>query len=362
MIYTSDQTQMLTHYFNYQSGTTIRPIDEHDEVTAADSLTYIHRTGDSPIINSACTDNPSLDIYIVTNLAPRDDIMPTFQLAEAMHNYFGTNPLFPEDMGFYTTSFLAKHLTAAKNLLGRDVVYNEQLFEELELNEFTEDHYLSNDTALQHRSLDDILEQAIAPLRMRGNIIQQIRSSDYNNISNKHNVIDVLNVGQRRFMVKNFIPNGMKEVACGKSYLKMRPPCNDALLEVVNQGRAIVFLVDALKQHNAMDHLHVNPTSWAPKTGKLKGRTCLNASYKSKNYFSLNESVDFDKHDSKYPEIHLPTLADIAEMICVQRQLYPGQPLDGATVDVSSAYQQYPQSVASAKLHTTMVKTLKNAT
>ena len=64
---------------------------------------------------------------------------------------------------------------------------------------------------------------------MRGNNILQLCNSDYNNISNKHNVIDVLNVGQRKFLMNSFKPNGMKEVSCGKSYLKMRPICNDAL-------------------------------------------------------------------------------------------------------------------------------------
>ena len=57
-----------------------------------------------------------------------------------------------------------------------------------------------------------------------------------------------------------------------------------------------------------------------------------------------------------YPKPVLPLMPDIAELACRQRDKYPGQQLCGATVDVSSAYNQFPQSVNSAMQQAVQLK------
>jgi hypothetical protein len=59
-----------------------------------------------------------------------------------------------------------------------------------------------------------------------------------------------------------------------------------------------------------------------------------------------------------YPKPVLPQSSDVAELACRQKEAYPGQPLGGATVDVTSAYNQFAQSTASAKLQATQLLTL----
>jgi len=52
----------------------------------------------------------------------------------------------------------------------------------------------------------------------------------------------------------------------------------------------------------------------------------------------------------------LPLLPDIADLACQQRELYPGEQLAGATVDVTSAYNQCPMTTDAAKLTATQIR------
>jgi hypothetical protein len=66
---------------------------------------------------------------------------------------------------------------------------------------------------------------------------------------------------------------------------------------------------------------------------------------------SYNDGVDSVAHLLKYPCDALPTLHDICEMICCVRDAYPEcECMDGATVDVRTAYNQYTVQPAKAKL------------
>ena len=57
---------------------------------------------------------------------------------------------------------------------------------------------------------------------------------------------DLLHNGARSFMTPQFSPNGGKECSLGGSYLKYRPICNDALLQLVREGKALVLSRDSL--------------------------------------------------------------------------------------------------------------------
>ena len=64
----------------------------------------------------------------------------------------------------------------AKVKVGADIVYDQALFESLELKDFTEKHYLANDQELRKgRSLDEILEERIAPHRCKAGSEQELQ-------------------------------------------------------------------------------------------------------------------------------------------------------------------------------------------
>jgi len=63
----------------------------------------------------------------------------------------------------------------------------------------------------------------------------------------------------------------------------------------------------------------------------------MHLSKASKNFPSVNESIDVARSERLYPKPSLPLLPDVAEMACRQRDACGGAHLSGATVDVSSA-------------------------
>jgi len=130
---------------------------------------------------------------------------------------------------------------------------------------------------------------------------------------------------------------------------------------MVKKGRAIAFSYDALLQSNQLSKLVINGLTWATKINEPLGRTCLDPSRRSINFSILNESIDHVKSDRLYPKQTLTTLQDLAEMACRQAARYPGEPLSGATVDVSAAYNQFHQSVNSALTHAVRINVLQSA-
>jgi hypothetical protein len=286
-----------------------------------------------------------------------DDLSATVELAQQLLGYLDQSHLcvVSQHLGS-PTDFISIRLEEAKEICGLNYIYDDQLFDTLDLREFQEGDYKANDSALGQQPLDTILQDKLSSLRWKG--LQKDELNELLRVTpDRHRVLDILTVGQRPFMEPGFIPNGGKSVGYGSSYQIMRRICNDSLLTSVREGKAIAFSKQALHQSGNLQSLHVNRTSWAEKAGKVKGRTCLNARSSSRLFKSLNESVDLTAHDQFYPPPELPTARNIAEMICQQREAFPGEELGGAIVDVSSAYNQYTQSVNTAKLQATQVTT-----
>ena len=244
---------------------------------------------------------------------------------------------------------------AATELLGAEIVYDSDLFQKLALKDFEERDYRSNDIELVTRSLDVILEDRCQVHRMKG-LAGEALTAWLEGVPNAHAVTDLLQHGARDFTSCEFVPNGGRECSVGGSYLKYRPICNDAILELVNEGRAIAFSRDAMEASGQMEKVHVSPLVWAPKANKVKGRTCMHLSKASKNFPSVNESVDVARSERLYPKPSLPLLPDVAEMACRQRDACGGAHLSGATVDVSSAYHQFAQSAKTALYQATLLR------
>jgi hypothetical protein len=163
----------------------------------------------------------------------------------------------------------------------------------------------------------------------------------------------------RDMMTQDFVPNGGKECKFGPSYLGKREICNDALLKLVKEGRAVAFSLDALLATPFIYDLHCSPLIWAPKQDKPKGRICLHLSKRTKNYESVNYSINRDLAGVAYPLDPLPLLGDIAELACGQRDENPGVQLGGGTIDIKDGYHQFAQTVHSAKRVATQLRVPK---
>ena len=179
-------------------------------------------------------------------------------------------------------SLVADTLQRGRTILGEEVVYDDELFHSLNLPDFGPADYEANDAALESSPLDDIIEAALRRHRVKG-LSGSPLESFLAGYPGAEAASDLLQNGARSFMTPRFNPNGGKECSLGGSYLKYRPICNDALLQLVREGKALVFSKDALQRSEALQELHLNPLVWAPTTGKVKGRTCLNLSKSTKN-------------------------------------------------------------------------------
>jgi hypothetical protein len=71
--------------------------------------------------------------------------------------------------------------------------------------------------------------------------------------------------------------------------------------------------------------------------------------------------IDYTVSERLYPTPSLPLLPDVAELACRQRDAYPGQPLAGATIDVTAAYNQCALTVNAAKMTATKINVLLQA-
>ena len=252
-------------------------------------------------------------------------------------------------------SMIDAALVSARKLVGEDIVYDQELFDSLGCEEFTPEHYEMNDKALRDGvSLDAILSRAIAPHLCKAGSERELRGR-FEGLNGNHTAVDVLCHGARDYMAEGYVPNGGRECQFGASYKKYRPICNENLLNLVKAGRAVAFSLDALKESGLITELHISPLLWAPKSGKIKGRVCLHLSKRSSTFESVNYSIDDIKCDLAYPLKPLPLLPDLCEMACQQRDQFQGEPIAGATIDISDGYHQFAQTVESAKRHATQI-------
>jgi hypothetical protein len=135
----------------------------------------------------------------------------------------------------------------ASSDIGYNVRYDDNMISNLNLSKFSAEDYARNDLALSTQNLDDILQQAIKPLRFKGLSAPALREL-FKPLRSRHTIVDILGTGARRFMRESFAPNGGHESSLAGSYSKMIPICNHTLLELVREGRAIAFSKDALIQ------------------------------------------------------------------------------------------------------------------
>ena len=125
----------------------------------------------------------------------------------------------------YNQDTIREWINDASTYLSLDTVYDEALFDSLDLKDFTPSDYTTNDTQLRETGLDATLELHLSSLRLRGEEPTRLREI-FNHTTSKHKAIDILSNGQRKFMKEDFKPNGFKEVSQTQSYRAMRRVCN----------------------------------------------------------------------------------------------------------------------------------------
>ena len=83
--------------------------------------------------------------------------------------------------------------------------------------------------------------------------------------------------------------------------------------------------------------INVNEALLAFKSGTEAGRFCINLK-KGVDNDAFNACLDRHALRLLYPKVQLTSAAHVAELACQARQKHPGEPLHGATMDVSGAY------------------------
>jgi hypothetical protein len=139
-------------------------------------------------------------------------------------------------LGHDTFTMVSSILLEAQSVLGSDIVYDESLFTQLNLPDFTANDFAPNDAKLQTQSLDSIIAEGLRPHRAKG--LQDPSLTEFlQEVSGGDTAQDLLHNGARSFMLPQFKVNGGRECSVGGSYLKYRPLCNDALLQLVRKER-----------------------------------------------------------------------------------------------------------------------------
>ena len=250
---------------------------------------------------------------------------------------------------------VAQAVRESRQMLGTDIVYDEEFYRTRAIPDIECCDFEANDRALDTENLETILERVIKTKKLQGMQPDELRNF-FAGVSQIERAIEILSEGEKPFMKPGFKCNGGKECTPGATYRDKRRLCNMAILKLAQAGRVILFSRDALERAQQMSKLHKSPLIWAEKADAEEGRTCLHLSKGSKRFPSHNSCVNDEACDAHYPPRQLPLLPDIAEMACRQRDANPGKQIAGATVDVKSAYHQFPKSVEAALLTATMVQ------
>ena len=319
-------------------------------------------TSATSTLTPSTTHTPNIRVHKPLNMLKEVHFAEVIELAQQINSLLDQGEGSEILMHGVTIDTLREWILDAQRFLGLDEVYDDDDLASLELQDFTKSDCARFDNALSEEGgLDQILFNMKSKQCLKGQSPEQLRET-LKETSNRHGTIDILQNGTRRVMVKDFKPNGGKETSLSSSYLKKRAICNHTIRKLYDRGQVAVFSYDALQRYpHILQELHTSTLAWADKPDKdwmkrYLGRTCLNASKRSKHFKSYNEMIDYTRSEHHYPTPELPLLPDIAELACNQRDANPGKVLAGATIDVTAAYNQCALTVNAAKMTATKIK------
>jgi hypothetical protein len=185
--------------------------------------------------------------------------------------------------------------------------------------------------------------------------------SFFNGFPELDHMIELFEHGARWLHKEDFECNGLVGKGLfSKSYLDNIDVCNHTVADGIAKGQILAVPLLALSE-DEVRQLHSQPYKLASKfdvKGKPTdtGRLCLHGSYGGSK--SRNASMDRKLLDKTYKPEVLTNASELSEVACNVRDRYPAEKVYGTMIDVTNAYGQNLQSVATAKTCCSLVKTV----
>ena len=207
--------------------------------------------------------------------------------------------------------------------------------------EVTDAMFLEDEKTLAAHGLEGLYQSKVERLKYRG--LSKAALSDWLHSRAPHRVDDIMDLmenGQRLFMQPGWKVNGGSDVQNSRDYFTHKIVVEHAAAKLHAADRS-VLLRAAVATADVVARLHFSPLLTAIKASN-PNRVCVHMSKGTLAAPSYNAMVDLERHLRAYPRDPLPSLGDIATMLCQLRQRFPDAGfLHAAVVDVASAYQQF---------------------
>jgi hypothetical protein len=204
--------------------------------------------------------------------------------------------------------------------------------------------------------LDNLLNNRSASLRYLGKtkeeLITYLAAVPNLDIHRVQLLFELLDHGQTEIMRTKFVPNGGLNFTQSTKYRTHQILCAHEIATRQKEGRMVVLHESAIRQRYQLHYSRLTTASKFQSTDRM----CFDLTSAIAKGMSFNRSIDDVAHLSKYPRDVLPTLSDICEFMCNVRSKFPQCTyLDGSTVDVRTAYNQYTIRASKSKLLATRI-------
>ena len=199
--------------------------------------------------------------------------------------------------------------------------------------------------------IDSLLNNRSASLRYLGKSREDLISyfGSVNNMD-PHRVslfFELMDYGQTEIMLPEFNPNGGNGFTQSPKYRTHTILCAHEIATRQEEGRIVVVRESTILNKS---ELHYSRLTTAAKF-KSTDRMCFDLTSAVGGGMSFNECINETLHLEKWPRDILPTLSKICEFLCAMRKKFPScGHLDGSTVDIRTAYNQYTIRASKSKL------------
>ena len=158
---------------------------------------------------------------------------------------------------------------------------------------------------------------------------------------------ELMDCGQTEIMLPEFSPNGGNGFTQSPKYRTHTILCAHEIATRQEEGRIVVVRESTIINKS---ELHYSRLTTAAKF-KSTDRICFDLTSAVGGGMSFNECINETLHLEKWPRDILPTLSKICEFLCAMRRKFPScGHLDGSTVDIRTAYNQYTIRASKSKL------------
>ena len=223
----------------------------------------------------------------------------------------------------------------------------------------------ANELKLNQLGLDGMISAHLETRKHQrvidGGMSLEMLRSFFNGFPELEQLIELMEHGAKWLHKDDFECNGLiGSKMFSKSYLDNMDVCNHTVAEGIVKGQILAIPLSAFSK-DEIRQLHSQPYLLASKfdiKGKptSTGRLCLDGS--NGGCKSRNASIDQKLLDETYrPEV-LTNASELSEAACVIRDRHPTEKIYGTMIDVTNAYGQNLQSVATAKTCCSLVKTV----